>query len=372
MTVHDITLTFPHPSLTPSASRPSYATLTVWQKELSGDAASVISHLGNGRQGHLPLTISEAKYLAITNNVAFVPPLNPPLQPEQATGATGPQITEANRLHLELKHTFKTYQAVDQALRNLLLAAVPHVYVNSLSNDITGFGNVSALTIMTSLWERYGRITQAKLAENLTRMSSPWNPPQPIKDLFLQLNRRSQFASDGSEPISLSQVLRIGYTLIANTGLFAEACREWPKIRDIDKNMDTFQVLFTEAEQDRSSLLTTASLAGYHAGNAAAVIATTPFEPAAAVPPPTEHALAMARVQATADATEAQLATLIAAMKTQTSDRPNNSGNSYCWTHGHTTNSAHTSASCKKQADGHEVTATKTNTMGGSAYVYGR
>ena len=181
MTVHNITSAFPHPSLTPSASRPSYATLTVWQKELSGNAASVISHLGNGRQGHLALTISEAKYLAITYRVAFVPPLNPPLQPEQATGATGPQITEANRLHLELKQTFNTYQAVDQALRSLFLAAVPHVYVNSLSHDITGFGNVSALTIMTSLWEQYGTITQAELAKNLTRMSSPWNPPQPSR-----------------------------------------------------------------------------------------------------------------------------------------------------------------------------------------------
>jgi hypothetical protein len=80
----------------------------------------------------------------------------------------------------------------------------------------------------------------------------------------------------------------------------------------------------------------------------------------------------MACVQATADATQAQLATLIAAMKTQNIKRPNNSGTSYCWTHGHTTKSSHTSASCIKQADGHEVTATKTNTMGGSAYVYGR
>jgi hypothetical protein len=174
-----------------------------------------------------------------------------------------------------------------------------------------------------------------------------------------------------SEPIALSQALRIGYTLIASTGLFAEACREWRKIRDIDKNMDTFQALFTKAEQDRSSLLTTSSQAGYHAGNATAVIATTPFAPAAAVPPQTEHALAMARVQATADATQAQLATLIAAMKTQTREHPNNSSTSYCWTHGHTTNSSHTSASCQKPADGHEVTATKTNRMGGSAHVYG-
>jgi len=101
MNAHDITSAFPHPSLTPSTLRPNYATLAVLQKELSGNVASVSSHLGDGRQGHLALTISEAKYLAITGNVAFVPPLNPPLQTEQAVGATGPQITEANRMHLE-------------------------------------------------------------------------------------------------------------------------------------------------------------------------------------------------------------------------------------------------------------------------------
>jgi len=72
MIAHNITLAFPHPSLTPSTSRPSYATLTIWQKELSGNTASVSSHLGNGRQGHLALIISEAKCLAITGNVAFV------------------------------------------------------------------------------------------------------------------------------------------------------------------------------------------------------------------------------------------------------------------------------------------------------------
>ena len=138
MTAHDITSAFPHPSLTPSALRPSYATLTVWQKELSGNAASVSSHLGNGRQGHLALTISEAKYLAITNNDC------PSSQPSAAarTSSRRHRTTDhGGELHLKLKQTINTYQAVDQVLRNLLLAAVLHVYVNSLSHNITGFGN---------------------------------------------------------------------------------------------------------------------------------------------------------------------------------------------------------------------------------------
>jgi hypothetical protein len=75
--------------------------------------------------------------------------------------------------------------------------------------------------------------------------------------------------------------------------------------------------LFTEAEQDHSSLLTTSSQAGYQAGNVTAAIPNTPFAPATAVPPPKEHALAMARVQAMANATQAQMATFIAAMKPQ-------------------------------------------------------
>jgi len=190
---------------------------------------------------------------------------------------------------------------------------------------------VSALTIMTSLWERYGTITQAELAKNITRMSAPCNPPQPIEDLFLQLTRGSQFASNSSEPIALSQVLRIGYTLIANTGgLFIKACRKWRNIRDTNNNMATFQELFTEAKQDRSSLLTTSSQAESHAGNVTAAIPDTLFAPAAAVPPPTEHALAMARVQATANATQAQMATLTAAMKSQNHNCKNNNSTSYC------------------------------------------
>jgi hypothetical protein len=162
MNAHYITLAFPHQSLTPSTAHPNYATLTVWQKELSGNAASVSSHLGEGQQGHLALTVFEAKYLANTGNVAFVPPLNPLLQPEQAVGATGPQITEANRTHLELKQTFNTYRAVDLAFCNLILAAVPHKYVNSLSHDITSFKNVSALTIMTSLGNGTARSRRPK------------------------------------------------------------------------------------------------------------------------------------------------------------------------------------------------------------------
>ena len=38
----------------------------------------------------------------------------------------------------------------------------------------------------------------------------------------------------------------------------------------------------------------------------------------------------------------------------------------YCWTHGHRCSKNHTSATCGSKAPGHQVTATASNTMGGS------
>jgi len=45
---------------------------------------------------------------------------------------------------------------------------------------------------------------------------------------------------------------------------------------------------------------------------------------------------------------------------------------SYCWTHGHSNNLAHTSLTCKTRAEGHQETATATNTMGGSTRLWGK
>jgi hypothetical protein len=39
----------------------------------------------------------------------------------------------------------------------------------------------------------------------------------------------------------------------------------------------------------------------------------------------------------------------------------------YCWTHGHTTNSSHTSATCNHPVEGHQANATASNAMGGNA-----
>jgi hypothetical protein len=96
---------------------------------LNGNVASVHSNLGDGLHGHLALTILTNEYLTLTNNITFVTPVNPPPQPVHPAGTTGNQITESNRQHLKQKQEFKTYHAIDQALCNQIISAVPDVYI---------------------------------------------------------------------------------------------------------------------------------------------------------------------------------------------------------------------------------------------------
>jgi hypothetical protein len=88
-----ITVSFPKPTLTAIATTtqaPTYSTISIAQRELNGNAASIHSNGGDGRNGHLSLTISPAAcYLLVTHGIPFLPPANPPINPHHPAAATG-------------------------------------------------------------------------------------------------------------------------------------------------------------------------------------------------------------------------------------------------------------------------------------------
>jgi hypothetical protein len=342
-TASSITAYFPTPIITPLASattgQPTYATLRVAQTQLNGNAASIPSHSGDGIHGHLALTLTPEQYLALTG-VEFVPPVNPPAQPDHPNGATAAQITEINRLHVAAQATFRTYYETDKALRNQLILATPSAYVRALYDDTLGFGNVTCLQLLIHLWHNYGRITQTELDANLLRMAAAWNPPTPIEVLFSQLEDGVRFATAGNDPPSMPSVVRQGYNIVYATGLFDVACREWRCLPDPNKTMPIFQAHFHAADHDRR-LTATSSSAGYHgAANAVTALPTPARRPSA-------------------PATSASSA----AGTAPTTSRPIRS---YCWSHGHLQNPRHTSATCKNKRDGHIDTATAADRLGGS------
>ena len=223
----DLKLDFPFPVLTAIATatvRPSHSTITATSLELNANAAAIATLLGDGVTGHLFLMLPLVDYFVHTG-INFIAPVNPGIAPIHPTPAGTPaEITERVRLHTQAALTYRTYNRVDNALRNQIIACTPEVYIRTMRNPITGYGRITALELLTHLKLTYGRITQNEMTLNLQRMQQPWNPPTPIESLFTQLTDGVVFAVNGGEQLPMSMVIRMAFKHVDYTGLFPDAC----------------------------------------------------------------------------------------------------------------------------------------------------
>jgi hypothetical protein len=143
----------------------------------------------------------------------------------------------------------------------------PDKYLTSLKDPITKFRRCTPLQILQHLWQEYGTITSQDLTANYTTMTAQWNPPTPIADLFLQLHDGQEFAADGNESISDSQLLRLCYDNVNNTGLFNNALKLWRAKTQADKTYPLFCTYMTSKHKDRMRNQLTSERAGYSANN---------------------------------------------------------------------------------------------------------
>ena len=167
-------------------------------------------------------------------------------------------------------------------------------------------------------------------------------PTPPIDKLFTQLDDGVRFATAGNNQPSTPTVIRLGYNIIHQTGLFEVPCRDWRSKPEATKTLANFTLHFRAAKQDRR-LTTTAASAGYHSANAAQ---TKKQPPRTVTPPPPNSA-------------------------TPVTPKPDiRPPTSYCWTHGFLRNPKHNSLTCNFKGHGHRDDATATNTLGGSTAIF--
>jgi hypothetical protein len=359
MTSPDVTTNFPNPVLTPIGTttvKPNWTSLHLLQRQINANASSIHSNLGGGRNGHLALTIDAATYLAVAG-VAFAVPPAPPDDPVLPANPTGPIITEANRLHLVAQKAFQRYHDADKALVRQIIAATPPTYIEALNDPDYGYANVTCLEMLTHLKTTYGRITIAEKDANHQRMTAPWHPPAPLEDLFSQIALGARLAAAGGEPLNDTQVARIGYNLVLQTGLFPDACREWRLKDDAHQTYAAFKTHFSRMEADRLESLTSAS-AGYQ--GAAHHVGSVPVQPSTLEADLAELALYRA----------ASVANAVTAKHPHPPSSSAPPPLSYCWTHGSSRNTRHTSATCKNKSEGHQDTATLIFQQGGSTKVW--
>ena len=379
---NDILDRFPYKHFSLINGKPTYATIKSINDKLSANAASIHSTLSDGRHGLLGLVIPPNIYSTITN-VAFIRPLNPGPRPILPQNATARATLQARERYEKALTIFKEVEDVDQALKSFLLQSFDEMYYKSLKNMYTGYSAVTTLQILQHLYSAYGRIKANDLKKNQEYMNQPWDPSNPIENLFKQIEDGNQYASYGNLPFSDSQLVNIGYNIIYDTTALTKACKDWNKLTPPNKTWANFKRHFSEAYSEYEEF-DQESNSNQYAANLERNI--------------TEYA-AMTQSQAIAirelQETNAALTTLVQDLTTQISaltsatrssqqaTRPSQQDrssqqtnqnrrsnqrtgpcNKYCWTHGY--NQTHNSSTCTYPSTGHRRQATHQNRMDGS------
>jgi hypothetical protein len=244
----------PHPVLTKigdTNTEPTFATILVTHVELNANAASIYSTRGDGVHGHLALTINADDYKQRSiGGIVFQVPTAPPAFPAHKDKASDAEIAEDNRQHKALLAEFVLWHNADAILRNLLLAAVPTIFLAAIRNPVTGFGNVSCLSLLNHLHDVYGNITEKELEQIIQCMRTQWHPPTAIESLFVQIEDGVAFAVEGLDEPTKPTVLRWAYEIISLTGRFEISCQEWRQMDTTTKTWALFKSHFKAAYRD--------------------------------------------------------------------------------------------------------------------------
>ena len=69
---------------------------------------------------------------------------------------------------------------MDGSLQKHIVTEVEPVFLSPLVDQLTGFGQVYALTILQHLCSSYGVIKETNLKENAVKIMGPYNPAEPL------------------------------------------------------------------------------------------------------------------------------------------------------------------------------------------------
>ena len=128
----------------------NYASLKLIKDELKANAASIISDLSGGINGHLGLVLTPAEY-ALISPTPYIRYLQP--QPLDIMATTTQHNTNHLREHYkEDLCLFREMIALEKALLKLLSHAVPAIYIKSFRNRSSNAINIDIPTILITLF----------------------------------------------------------------------------------------------------------------------------------------------------------------------------------------------------------------------------
>ena len=88
-----------------------------------------------------------------------------------------------------------------------------------------GYSTKSTMELIAHLHDLYTCIASMEMAENDEIIHAPYNAEEPLESLIERLNESPDSATAASEPVSQTQLVRIAYGLVAETGQYPEDLR---------------------------------------------------------------------------------------------------------------------------------------------------
>jgi hypothetical protein len=335
-------LTFPKPTLTVITAEPTHADLTRLKKEIFANALAVPSLLGGGGHGHLGLVMPAADYIALNGTLAFMSPPVPPPTAVIPTGATAAATSEAVRQWNAAVTIHALVSKVRAELKKQLIAAVDPRYLETLEDDLLGLATVTTVDMLDHLTIQYGTLTLDDLVKNRAALSADWNPSDGIESLWSRIAQCQRTSQGTSDVITDSTAITLVLTVLDNTGVFSAACEKWRDRTDpATLTLPAFKTHLTKQNKERLRKLT-AGNAGFHGAHAAEIL-----------PPPASAAAASAIPSA-----HVPTALVDGLVKLY-----------YCWSHGLSPHSNHTSRTCLHPKEGHDLEATVMDRRRGSNFI---
>jgi hypothetical protein len=245
---------FQHKVLTRIHGKPTYESLQTVLTELKANASSVPSTLGGGNNGHLGLLLSNARYTALANTIAWVSPNNPgPFLPPDA--GTGPQIEAAKDVWKDRKQTFELNQATEKALIAQVVETIDPIYLRALLNRATGQYSNSIHALLAHLFTTYGKITPQQVkAKEMEIYNMHYDISQPVDTVFNCIDDLSELADHARSPMSAQQMIDLAYVIFAKQPILQQDLRLWNRRPLAERTWANMMTHLRDAQTDLSSL----------------------------------------------------------------------------------------------------------------------
>jgi hypothetical protein len=110
-------------------------------------------------------------------------------------------------------------------------------------------------------------IAPTEPTQNYERLNTPYDPNQPIENLFQQIQDAQAFVVAGGQSYGDAMIVSVAFTLVFNTRLYHDACRAWQARVVADKTWMQFKCNFTVTRRNFCLTNHTAQQSGFHITN---------------------------------------------------------------------------------------------------------